>query len=99
LDGTDRLDYNPYVSLAYFDDKFEPVYVDCLAEWVDDPAEKRRIWELYKSTEPPLGYDPGTIWESPVDPDFGLLKLTPWRLELASIADQVAGIPPKVWRD
>ncbi len=90
---------NPHVSLSYWDPQHEQVYVDCTAEWDDDPAEKRRIWELYKSTSPPLGYDPGIIWQGGVeDPAYGLLKLTPWRIEIWSLRDMVSGNPPKVWR-
>ena len=32
------------------------------------------------------------------DPEYGLLKLTPWRIEISAIADMVKGEPPKVWR-
>jgi hypothetical protein len=37
-------------------------------------------------------------WKSPEDPTFGLLKLTPWRIELSSLNDLIAGTPAKVWR-
>ncbi len=87
---------NPYISLSYWDPKHEQVYVDCLAGWEDDASEKRRIWELYKSTPPPLGYDPALIWkDGPDGADFGLLKLTPWRIELSSL---VPGGARSVWR-
>ena len=90
---------NPYVSLSYWDAEQKQVYADCKAEWEDSAEEKRRIWELYKSTPPPLGYDPGMIWQGgPEDPGYGLLKLTPWRIEVSSIYDMVAGKPPLVWR-
>ena len=32
---------------------------------------------------PPFGYDPATIYKGADHPGFGLLKLTPWRIELA----------------
>lgn len=90
---------NPYVSLSYWDAEQKQVYADCKAEWEDSPDDRRRIWELYKSTPPPLGYDPGMIWQGgPDDPGYGLLKLTPWRIEVSSIYDMVAGKPPLVWR-
>ena len=54
---------NPYVSLSYWDAQQKQVYADCEAQWEDSAEEKRRIWELYKSTPPPLGYDPGIIWK------------------------------------
>jgi general stress protein 26 len=90
---------NPYVSLSYWDAQQQQVYADCKAQWEDSAEEKRRIWELYKSTPPPLGYDPGIIWKGgPDDAGFGLLKLTPWRIEVSSLYDMAAGKPPLVWR-
>ena len=90
---------NPYVSLSYWDPKHEQVYADCKAAWEDDAGEKHRLWKLYKSTPPPLGYDLAAYWPGgPDDPTLGMLKLTPWRIELSSLADLPAGRPPKVWR-
>ena len=90
---------NPHLSLTYWDPQHQQIYADCKAEWVDEAAEKRRIWHLYKNTPPPLGYDPGMIWQAgPDDPSYGLLKLTPWRIEISSIMDMMSGKPPLVWR-
>jgi general stress protein 26 len=90
----------PFVSLTYWDPEQQQVYADCRAAWVDDAAEKRRVWELYKSTPPPLGYDLGMIFRGGVeDANYGLLKLTPWRIELQALPDMMQGIPNKVWRD
>jgi len=89
---------NPHLSLTYWDPQHQQIYADCKAEWVDEAAEKRRIWDLYKNTPPPLGYDPGMIWQAgPDDPGYGLLKLTPWRIEISSIMDMMSGKPPLVW--
>ncbi|MEX2246369.1 MAG: pyridoxamine 5'-phosphate oxidase family protein [Dehalococcoidia bacterium] len=94
-----HLVHNPHVSLSYWDQQHQQVYVDATAEWVDDPAEKRRIWELYKSTAPPYGYDPQIIWQGGVDdPTYGLLKLTPWRIELYGLNNVMTQEPPRVWR-
>jgi hypothetical protein len=84
---------NPYVSLGYVGEVFRPVYVDCAVQWADDLADKERVWNLFKNAPPPLGYDPAPIFISPDHENFGILKLTPWRIELAT--------PPehrKVWR-
>ena len=90
---------NPYVSLSYWDPQHQQIYADCKAEWVDDMAEKRRIWDLYKNTPPPLGYNPAIIWQAGVeDPDYGLLTLTPWRIELYALGSVMTGEPPKIWR-
>ena len=90
---TKHLQANPYVSLAYIQEHETPVYVDCVAEWIDEVAEKERIWELHKTTPPPLGFDPqphyGTIYHQ----FYGLLRFTPWRIELGNLRGE-----PIVWR-
>src|ERR1044071_9757587 len=53
-----HLQINPYVSLAYIYDRDKPTYTDCRAEWIEADNEKLRIWNLYKNTPPPLGFDP-----------------------------------------
>lgn len=80
---TKHLAHNPYVSLAYIADVAKPVYADCRAAWVDDLEEKRRIWALLAATPPPVGFDPAPIYERADHPSFGLLKLRPWRIDLA----------------
>ena len=77
--------HNPYVSLAYIADVSNPVYVDCRVEWDEDLGQKQRIWNMYKEAAPPLGYDPAPIFESPDHPNFGLLKLLPWRVEVTTV--------------
>ena len=73
--------------------------IDCRADWQDDPATKERIWELFKTTPEPVGYDPIAFWPGGVsDPNFGVLKLTPWRLEVWSLGAMARGEPPQVWR-
>lgn len=89
---------NPYVSLSYWDAQQGLAYADCVAAWEDSAAERQRVWELYESMPPPYGYDPGMIWSGPDDPAYGLLKLTPWRIELHSLADLQQRKPPRVWR-
>ncbi|MEQ8672493.1 MAG: pyridoxamine 5'-phosphate oxidase family protein [Aggregatilineales bacterium] len=84
---------NPYISLTYMKDPLNPVYVDCKAEWVDDSTEKVRIWELFGATPPPLGYDLAPFFGSVDNPGYGLLKLSPWRIELSSLGGEV-----RVWR-
>lgn len=92
---------NQHVSLTYWDPQHQQVYVEAVAAWDDDPAQKQHIWDLYVSTPPPLGYDPGIIpdWkDGPLSPEFGVLKLTPWRIELAALTDVMSGGSPLVWR-
>lgn len=84
---------NPHVSLAYIQDSERPVYVDCTAEWEHNRAEKLRVWDVIKTTPPPMGFDPGPWYKSVDSPDFGLLKLTPWRIELYTLGGE-----PIIWR-
>jgi len=89
---------DPHVSLSYWDPQKGLLYADCEARWEDAPAEKRRLWTLFASTPPPYGYDPSMFWPSPESEQFGLLRLTPWRIELHSLAELAAGTPSRVWR-
>src|SRR5215475_9521681 len=52
-----HLAHNPHVSLAYVSQPKKQVYVEALAEWVNEAGEKLRIWELHKTIPPPLGFD------------------------------------------
>jgi uncharacterized pyridoxamine 5'-phosphate oxidase family protein len=74
---------NPYVSLGYVADIAAPAYAECRAEWVDDLDEKRRVWEFIAATPPPLGFDLTPIYGAPDAPRFGLLRLTPWRIQVS----------------
>lgn len=99
-----HLTHNPYVSLAYVADvpariPLSPAYVDCRVEWDDTSAGKRRVWELFLNAPPPLGYDPAPIFgslgiEHPEHPEFGVLRLSPWRIELVDGPGE-----SRVWRD
>ena len=83
---------HPYVSLAYVADLVNPVYVDCHVEWVDDLTEMQRVWNLFKDAPPPVGYDPASMFKTVEN--FGLLKLTPWRIDLYGFPRQFP-----VWRE
>jgi general stress protein 26 len=91
-----HLAHNPYVSLAYVADVYKPVYADCTAEWIDDMSTKQRIWDMFTAAPPPLGYNPEPFFGSVDSPGFGLLKLTPWRIEVFDITNPEN--PRKVWR-
>jgi len=84
---------NPAVSLGYIQDAKRPVYVDGIAGWVNADDEKLRIWELYKLTPAPLGFDPEPHYGSIEHPYFGLLKITPWRVELGNLDGEAL-----IWR-
>lgn len=76
---------NPHVSLAYIADITQPVYIEGTAAWEHDPAEKQRVWQVIATTPPPIGYDPTPFYGSIDHPHFGLLKVTPWRIELCTL--------------
>lgn len=79
-----HLQANPHVSLAYVSEVFKPVYVDATAVWDDDPASKQHVWDLFKYADEPMGYDPEPIFGRVDHSSFGVLRLTPWRIELSS---------------
>ena len=90
---------NPFMSITYWDPQHEQVCAECRTSWEDDPAEKERIWELYKATPPPVGYDLAMIWQGGLeDPSYGLLRLEPWRLSVWSIGEMAQGQQETVWR-
>jgi general stress protein 26 len=93
-----HLQREPRVSLTYWDPEQDNVHVEAVATIVDDPAVRDRIWDLFATTPPPLGYDPILFWKGGKrDPAFGLLRLDPTRIELTGLRHRAAG-PPLVWR-
>ncbi len=82
-----HLELNPFVSLAYIQDRDKPVYVDCRAEWVDEQSEKLRIWELHRNLTPPLGFDPEQGYGALLVTS-ALLKFTPWRIKLGNLGGE-----------
>ena len=88
-----HLKANAYVSLAYIHNSKKPVYIDAVAEWIYDSAEKNRIWELHRTTPAPLGFDPKPHYGTIENRYFGLLQFTPWRIELGELQGE-----PIIWR-
>jgi general stress protein 26 len=94
-----HLAHNPYVSVSYWDQQQEQVHAECRAEWEDGLAEKQRVWDLFKDTPMPYGYDPAMFWPGgAASEDFGVMKLTPWRVELWALGEMASGKPAQVWR-
>jgi hypothetical protein len=93
-----HLAHNPYVSLAYITNIMQPVYVDCTAMWIEELEQKRRIWELFKNTPAPVGFDPAPDFVSAEHENFGLLKLTPWRIALVSFPAASHAEGQRIWR-
>lgn len=88
-----HLAHNPYVSLSYIQDFEKPVYVECIAEWKHEREEKLRVWEVIKATPPPMGFDPEPHFGTIDHIHFGLLELTPWRIEVFTLREE-----PIIWR-
>ena len=74
---------NPHISLAYISEPEKPVYVEATAAWVTEKDEQLRIWELYKTI--PLGFDLTPHYGTIDHKYFGILRFTPWRIELAEL--------------
>lgn len=95
---TKHLAKNPWVSLGYWTPEHDTVMASCRAQWRDDAPTRQRIWNLIKDTPAPVGYDPALFWKGGVtDPTFGVLELTPRRIELWSVAEMAQGRPAKIW--
>jgi len=64
------------------------------ASFVEDPAEKKRIWNGKI-----FDYDLAQFWPGGAESkDFGLMLITPSRVEVTSLAEMSQGKPPQVWR-
>jgi general stress protein 26 len=87
---------DPRFSLTYWDAEQEVVHVRGRASWADDQPTRTRIWELYRTTPPPLGYDPAPFWREPDSPDFGLIRLEPSAIDVTGLAS--AAERRLVWR-
>ncbi|MEM6707222.1 MAG: pyridoxamine 5'-phosphate oxidase family protein [Pseudomonadota bacterium] len=79
-----HLDTSPYLSCNYWTPSQDTCVAECSAEWVENLAARRRIWDLFVHGEAPVGYDPAIIpgWDNAESPTFNPLKLTPWRLRV-----------------
>ena len=73
----------PFMSLGYVSEVATPAYAECHVEWADSPADKQHLWDLFTNAPPPLGFDPATIFKAVDYEDFGVLRLRPWRIQLA----------------
>jgi len=49
---------------------------------------------MFRSAPDPMGYDPASFFIAPDHPEFGLLKLQPWRIAVATQSSPAS----LVWR-
>lgn len=79
-----HLEASPFMSLNYWASNQDTCVAECRAAWAFDDETRTRVWELFASTPPPIGYDPKIIpaWTSPTCEAFAVLRLEPWRLRV-----------------
>lgn len=79
-----NLEVSPYMSLNYWDPSQDTCTADCKVSWVMGDEERTKMWDFFKNTPAPVGYDPAIIpqWTSPTADNFAVLKLTPWRIRV-----------------
>jgi general stress protein 26 len=87
------LDRSPCTSLTYWDQVNEQVHVDCDTTWIEDLAERDRVWNLFKDAPFPVGYDPGLFFKAPDDPTCGVLRLVPHVLPVHVVDRPVEEVP------
>jgi general stress protein 26 len=90
-----HIDKNPKVELFYqIDAEMVHLTVTGTAKFVDDVTEKKRIWNGKV-----FDYDLSQFWPGGAESkDFGLMLITPDRVELTSLAEMTTGKKPEVWR-
>ena len=90
-----HVEQNPKVELFYqVGSEFTHLTVTGEARFVDDLKEKERIWN-----NKIFDYDLSQFWPSgPTSPDFGLMLITPRRVELTSLIAMTKGEKPEVWK-
>ena len=89
-----HIDKNPKVQLFYqVGPEFVHLTVTGNARFIDDAAEKKRVWEGKV-----FDYDLAQFWPAGHQaPDFGLMLVTPSRIELTSLTEMMQGKKPLVW--
>jgi general stress protein 26 len=90
-----QIEKNPRVELFYqVGPEFVHLTVTGQAHFIDDAAEKKRVWEGKV-----FDYDLAQFWPGGFQaPDFGLLEVTPSRIQLTSMMDLMQGKKPLTWR-
>jgi hypothetical protein len=79
-----HLTRRPHVSCSYWDLTHEIAVAECDAAIADDEATRLKVWNLFSSTDEPLGFDPRIMGgEDHRDEKITVLRMTPWRLNTA----------------
>jgi hypothetical protein len=74
----------PALSLTYWNPAHDTCTADATVVWEDTSEQRAAGWSRFADAPAPLGYDPTMIpaWDSPDSPEFGVLRLTPYRLRV-----------------
>jgi hypothetical protein len=92
---TAHLARNPHVTVAYWKPSQNAAFVDAVAGWVTEPAVLAEVWDLYRKGSPAgVGYDPGRYWRGPADPEFAVLRLEPFRVQVVRGRD----LRSRIWK-
>jgi len=86
---------NPRVELFYqIGSDMVHLTITGRARFVEDPIEKRRVWEGKI-----FDYELGQFWpQGPGSKDFGLMLIEPESAELTSLLDMTQGKSPEQWQ-
>ena len=90
-----HIDKNPRIELFYqIGADMIHLTVTGKAKFVEDVAEKKRVWNGKV-----FDYDLSQFWPGgPESKDFGLMLIEADRVELTSLAEMTTGKKPEVWR-
>lgn len=88
-----HLDAHPHIAFTYWHPDHDTCSAYCDAEWDLSDEGRAASWEAFASAPAPVGYDPSIIpaWESPASPEFGILRLRPWRLHVMPASVMLEG--------
>jgi general stress protein 26 len=78
----------PWISLAYIMEPFRPTYIECAATVQNDRETRHMVWDLFAQTPEPLGGDLSATWGAVDNPDYVIVRLEPWRIELYDLLHQ-----------
>ena len=53
-----HLEQSPHISCNYWTPSQDTCVAECRTTWFFDDETRERIWDLFASTPPPVGYDP-----------------------------------------
>ena len=83
----------PKMSVTYWDATQDTVTADCDVVWEDTPEQRQAGWDRFANGPQPVGYDPSIIpfWPNATVPDFGVIRLDPYRLRVMPGAVMMKG--------